>query len=183
MACIPSMFLQTLMTKNASNTLRKSHCLFGPQQTNCNYFVIACTFQVMASLSKYIWYLEFWLREWIFTAKNNEKSLPNLSKILRKSTSGPSLGRSWSHFGASWEASWAHAPKRLDFGGFGEGPGSPRRPIWLQLGGPRPSKIEARTRKNRCQKITCFWHRFLGARTSFWKGFGTIFWRKNTWTL
>ena len=88
------------------------------------------------------------------------------SQIYRTSSENRPLGPPWDpfwiHFGASWEASWAHAPKRLDFGGFGEGPGSPRRPIWLQLGGPRPSKIEARTWKNGCQNVTRFWHRFCG---------------------
>ena len=36
----------------------------------------------------------------------------------------------------------------------------PKLPTWLQLGSPRGSKIEARTRKNRCQKTTRFQHRF-----------------------
>ena len=34
-------------------------------------------------------------------------------------------------------------------------------PTWLQVGGPRGSKIEAKTRKNRCWKTTRFRHRFL----------------------
>ena len=35
-------------------------------------------------------------------------------------------------------------------------------PTWLQVGGPRASKIEAKIRKNRYWKTTCFRDRFLG---------------------
>ena len=35
------------------------------------------------------------------------------------------------------------------------------RRTWLHLGGPRGSKIEAETRKNRCWKTSHFRHRFL----------------------
>ena len=93
MACIPSMFLQTLMTENARNMLRKGHCLFGSKQTSCNYFVTACTFQVMASLSKYIWYLEFWLRGWILKATNNKKKVP-------RSIENPPKIHLWAFLGA-----------------------------------------------------------------------------------
>ena len=34
--------------------------------------------------------------------------------------------------------------------GFWEGFGRPKWPTWLQVGGPRGSKIEPQTRKNRC---------------------------------
>ena len=34
--------------------------------------------------------------------------------------------------------------------------GSHFEPTWLQVGGPRPSNIEAKTRKNRCKKPTSF---------------------------
>ena len=64
-----------------------------------------------------------------FHSRNDEKRLPNPSKILQKST----FGAPWEPFVASWQASWTHAPKRLDCVGFGEGPGRPRQPIWLQF--------------------------------------------------
>ena len=69
------------------------------------------------------------MRECIFTAKNNEQRLPNLSKILRKSTPGPSLGPLldplwsllgsilgtcsqktgfWRRWGGSWESKTAN---------------------------------------------------------------------------
>ena len=51
----------------------------------------------------------------------------------------------------------------------------PRWPTWLQLGGPRGSKIEAKTLKNRCWKKHRFWHRFLKGSDVvfewFWVGF------------
>ena len=93
--------------------------------------------------------INFHSREW------RKKGFP----IYRKSYKNRRLGLLGSLFGASWQASWTHAPKRLDFGGVWKRPGSPRRPICLQLGGPGPSKIDARTRKSRCPKTICFWHR------------------------
>ena len=85
-----------------------------------------------------------------------KKRFPNLSKILQKSTFGPSLGRLWGHLGASWEAFWTPVPKRLDFGDLEEGLGSPKRPTWLQLGGPRRSKTESKMRKIDVEKQHVF---------------------------
>ena len=74
---------------------------------------------------------------------------------------GPPWNPCWSHFGASWEASWAHAPKRLNFRGSRDGPGSPKWPTGLQHVGPRPSKKETQTPRNRCWKTSSFQHRYL----------------------
>ena len=44
-------------------------------------------------------------------------------------------------------------------------------PTWLQVGGPRGSKIEAEPRKNRCRKTTRFRDRFLGCPGMVFEGF------------
>ena len=45
------------------------------------------------------------------------------------------------------------------------------RRTWLHLGGPRPSEIEAETRKNRCWKATRFWDLFLKGSDIVFQGF------------
>ena len=47
----------------------------------------------------------------------------------------------------------------------------PKRPTWLHLGGPRGSKIEAQTPKNRCWKTTHFQHRFWRGSDLVLEGF------------
>ena len=45
------------------------------------------------------------------------------------------------------------------------------RRTWLHLGSPRPSEIEAKTRKNRCWKTTRFWDRFCKGSDIVFQGF------------
>ena len=82
------------------------------------------------------------------------------SQIYRKTWENSALGLPWdsfwSHFGASWGPSWTHAPKRLDFQGFGEGLGSPRQPTWLQLGGPKAPKSRPKPEKTDDEKQHVF---------------------------
>ena len=47
----------------------------------------------------------------------------------------------------------------------------PKVPTWLHLGGPRLSKIEAKTRKNRCWKTMCYRHRFWERSALVLEGF------------
>ena len=54
----------------------------------------------------------------------------------------------------------------------------PKWRTWLGLGGPRPSQIEAETRKNRCWKTTRFWHRFLKGSDVVLEGFLEGFWEQ-----
>ena len=49
-------------------------------------------------------------------------------------------------------------------------------PTWLHLGGPRGSKIEAKTRKNRCQKAMRFSPRFFSGSGLVLEGFWRRFW-------
>ena len=119
---------------------------------------------------------------WSF-GQENQFSQPKITKkgsqILRKSSKNRCLGLLGNHFRASWQASWTHAPKKFDFGGVWKRPGSPRWPIWLQLGRPRPPQIVERTRKSRCQKMTCFWHRFFRCSSFILKGFFNNFLQEN----
>ena len=121
----------------------------------------------------------FGQENWFLQAKIKKKR----SQILRKSSKIRRLGLLGDIFGASLQASWTHAPQKLDFGDFWERPGSPRRPICVQLGGPRPPKIDARTRKSRCPKITCFWHRFFRCSGFILEGFLAVFLKENARTL
>ena len=93
------------------------------------------------------------------------------SQILWKPSKNRRLGLLGDFFRIFLRASWTPVPKILDFGDFWERPGVPRRPICLQLGGSRPSKIDAGTRKSRCPKITCFWHRFFKCSGFILEGF------------
>ena len=56
----------------------------------------------------------------------------------------------------------------------------PKEPTWLHLGGSRPSKIEAKTRKNRCWKTTHFWHRFLKGSDLILERFLESFWNPSS---
>ena len=82
------------------------------------------------------------------------------SQIYRKTIENWALGLPWdsfwSHFGASWEASWTHAPKRLDFKVFGMGLGSPRQPTWLQLGGQKAPRSRPQPQKTDDEKQHVF---------------------------
>ena len=138
-------------------------------------YILICRSKItLASLRKYV--CTFWVMPRIWWWSPGElKITRRCFQIYRKSFENRPLGLPWdlcwTHFGASWEASWAHAPKRLDFRGSRDGPGSPKCPTWLQLGSPRPSKIEARTPKNRCWKTSSFQHRFLKGSNVVFKGF------------
>ena len=138
-------------------------------------YILICRSKItLASLRKYV--CTFWVMPRIWWWSPGElKITRRCFQIYRKSFEnrplGPPCAPYWSHFGASWEASWGHAPKRLDFRGSRDGPGSPTLPTWLQLGGPRPSKIDAKTRKTRYKRITRFWHRFFHRLDLILEGF------------
>ena len=85
------------------------------------------------------------------------------------------MGCFWSHFGASWEASWTHVPKKLDFEGFGDGPGSPRQQFGFNLEAEDPSKSRLERETIDVKRKRVFGIDFLGAGTQFWIGFWTIF--------
>ena len=62
----------------------------------------------------------------------------------------------------------------------------PKWPTWLQVGSPRGFKIEAQTRKNRCQKATHIQHRFFHGSDFVLGGFlvgilNRIWMRKRIW--
>ena len=106
------------------------------------------------------------------------------SQIHRKFSENRPLGPPLDSFGATLEPLGKHLghmyPKDCIFEGFWDRPGSPRRLIWLQLGGLKPSKIDARARKSRCQKITCFRHRSFRCLGFILNGFLNDFLKENT---
>ena len=98
-------------------------------------------------------------------------NLENTWKYASLGRPKPPLNSSQTLQNRAWSAPRRHFEQMLNLRRLKSRlPHSRRRhcgPTWLQVGGPRSSKIEAETRKKRCWKTTHFWHRF-------WKGSGLV---------
>ena len=108
---------------------------------------------------------------WFWNARRSKTHAKRSLKIASKSRFGGSKIKAWSLQNrspeppkSSLEPSKMQFLKNLNLRGSkrssAKGIGGQNEPTWLQVGGPRPSKIEAETRKNRCWKKHGFWHRF-----------------------
>ena len=97
----------------------------------------------------------FWRpRTWFWRSWNSiwEGSGTIFSRFLARMPRKPRTSK-WATEKVFWghkSPSWAHAWKKFDFERSKNDEETAKKPTWLQVGGPRPSKIEAETRKNRC---------------------------------